>query len=158
MKKSAVDQYYRLPRLLNKSPAFRVLNIHERHALDCIMEEHQSKSGFVNFGLIVTRADFLRWGIHPRHISPSLKVLASLGIIERTRGMGGSATGRTPNMYRPTFLPTTPSADDASHAYLEVTTMEEAHRRTEVRCSREKRKGRIPKKMRMVLAPSMVTS
>ena len=149
-----IDQYYRLPRQLNKSPAFRVLNIHERHALDCIMEEHQSKSGFVNSGLIVTKGDFMNWGIHTRHISASLKVLTTLGIIERTRGMGGSAIGRTPNTYRPTFLPTTPTANDATHDYLEIETMEEAKRRAEIHRSHEKRKGRMPsKKLRVISAP-----
>jgi hypothetical protein len=144
------EQYFRFPRQLLTSPAFRVLNIHERHAFDRIMEEHQSKSGFVNDGLVVTARDFVTWGIQPRHVSPSLCVLRELGIIECTRNMGGSKSGRTPNMYRPTFLPRTPKLNDATHDYLEIKTVEEAHRIAELHRFHEKRKGRMPQKHRPI--------
>ncbi|OAF17848.1 hypothetical protein [Bradyrhizobium neotropicale] len=124
--KNLAEQYFRFPRRLLTSPAWSVLNIHERRAFDRIMEEHQSKSGFVNGGLVITKRDFLLYGIDTPHIAPSLRVLCALGIIECTRNMGGSRSGRTPNMWKPTFLPSTPTANDASHAYLDVKTEGEA--------------------------------
>jgi hypothetical protein len=152
--KKATEQYFRFPRQLLNCPAWSVLNIHERRAFDRIMEEHQSKSGFVKDGLVVTKRDFVAAGIHPRHVKSSLNVLAALGIIVRTRSMGGSANGRTPNMYAPTFLPRDPAKkDDATHDYLEIKTLEEAHRIAELHRSREKRKGRMPRKLR---APRLV--
>jgi hypothetical protein len=146
--KAPNEQYFRFPRQLLNSPAWSVLNIHERRAFDRIMEEHQSKSGFMNDGLVVTKADLVKWGIHPRHIASGLCVLAALGIIKCTRSMGGSKSGRTPNMYLPTFLPSTPKLNDATHDYLEIKTLEEAHRIAELHRYHEKRKGRMPHKLR----------
>ena len=118
------------------------------------MEEHQSKARFVEFRPSRNQGRFHELGRFLRHISASLKVLTTLGIIERTRDMGGSAIGRTPNTYRPTFLPTTPTANDATHDYLEIETMEEAKRRAEIHRSHEKRTGRMPsKKLRVISAP-----
>jgi hypothetical protein len=41
------EQWFRFPRKLLESPAWSVLNLHERRVFDRIMREHQSKSGFV---------------------------------------------------------------------------------------------------------------
>jgi hypothetical protein len=142
--KNTDDQYYRFPRMLLNSPAWRALNLHERRIFDRVMQEHQSKSGFINDGLAVTRRDFVAAGIHPKHIKGSLKVLDALGIIKCTRNMGGSRNGRTPNMYAPTFLPRDPmKKDEPTHDYLAVETTAEAERRAELHRYHEKRKGRI---------------
>ena len=138
-----------------------VLNLPERRAFDRVMVEHQSKSGFANDGLVVTKADLEKCGVHPRHIKTSLLVLHNLGIIRCTRNMGGSRNGRTPNMYLPTFLPTTPTANDATHTYLEIKTLEEAERIAEQHRLREKRKGRMPQKhskLKVVSSPSIVAT
>ncbi len=156
------EQYFRFPRQLLNGPAWKALNIHERRAFDRIMEEHQSKSGFVNDGLIVTTMDFRRAGVHASHVGSSLRVLVALGIIERTRSMGGSAIGRTPDMWRPTFLPTTPTANDATHDYLEHSTPEEAKRIADTHRVRDTRPRRAPKaekpKLRVVSAPSIIST
>jgi hypothetical protein len=160
MKKPA-EQYFRFPRRLLTSPAWSVLNIHERRAFDRLMEEHQSKSGFVNDGLVVTRRDFVSAHVPPKHVRGSWLVLVNLGIIKCTRSMGGSKSGRTPNMWKPTFLPSTPMLDDATHDYLEIKTVEEAKRIAEQHRSHEKRKGRMPqkhRKLRAVSLPSIATS
>lgn len=158
--KKTNEQYFRFPRQLLTSPVWSVLNINERRAFDRVMEEHQSKSGFVNDGLVVTRRDFVSASIHPKHIKGSLLVLDRLGIIKCTRNMGGSRSGRTPNMWKPTFLPTTPTANDATHYYLEIETLEEAERRAEQHRYHEKRKDRIAlprmRKLQVVSAPSIV--
>lgn len=137
------EQYFRFPRQLLESAAWRVLNISERRAFDCIMLQHQSKAGYVNGGLVVTTRDLERFGVHPKHVTGALRALQALGIIKCTRSMGGSRNGRTPNMYMPTFLPTTPTANDATHDYLAVHTMEEAKRLAELHRYREKRTGRM---------------
>lgn len=150
------EQYFRFPRQLLNSPAWSVLNIHERRAFDRIMEEHQSKSGYVNDGLIVTTRDFRRAGIHASHVASSLRVLVALGIVQRTRSMGGSATGRTPDMWKPTFLPTTPTANDATHDYLEHAAPEEAKRIAEQHRFRDKRVRRKQAKSRTATTSDVV--
>ena len=152
------EQYVRIPRQLLESPALRVLTINERRALDRILVEHQRKSGFVNDGLPVTKRDFERFGINARYIASSTRVLEALGIIECTRNMGGSLRGRTPNLWRPTFLPRTPKTDDATHDYLKFTlpeakTIAGAQRIHDTRDRRPK-----PRKLRKVSAPPIATS
>ncbi len=163
--KSPNEQYFRFPRQLLNSPAWSMLNINERRAFDRIMEEHQSKSGFVKDGLVVTYRDLLKAGIHPKHVKGTMLVLTNLGIIKCTRDMGGSANGRTPKMYAPTFLPRDPTAGDVpTNDYLEIKTVEEAHRIAELHRFHEKRKGRMPQKqrptskLRTVLTPPRVTT
>ena len=115
------------------------------------MEEHQSKSGFVNDGLVVTKRDLLLPAFIPGTSRVPLLVLQNLGIIKRTRSMGGSRTGRTPDMWKPTFLPTTPTANDATHDYLEHATPEEVKRIAEQHRAHEKREDRIslPRRRRL---------
>jgi hypothetical protein len=161
--KRTTEQYFRFPRQLLNSPAFHALNINELRAFFRIMEEHQSKSGFVKDGLVVTRRDFIAAGIHPKHAKGTLLVLGALGIVKCTRSRGGSANGRTPNMYAPTFLPRDPTKnDDATHDYLEIKTPEEAERRAELHRYHEKRKDRISlprmRKLQVVSAPSIVST
>jgi hypothetical protein len=147
--KAPNEQYFRFPRQLLTSPTWSVLNIHERRAFDRIMEEHQSKSGFVNDGLPVTKRDFVSFGVQPKHVASSLRVLRELGIIECTRNMGGSISGRTPNMWRPTFLPRTPTSNDATHDYLKIKTFEEAKAIAHAYRVHETRKDRpLPPKTR----------
>jgi hypothetical protein len=155
--KKTNEQYFRFPRQLLTSPAWSVLNINERRAFDRIMEEHQSKSGFVNDGLIVTKADFVSYGIQPKNVVRALRVLRELGIIECTRNMGGSVNGRTPNLWRPTFLPRTPTSNDATHDYAKFT-LEEAKAIAHKYRAHETRKGRIPSRLRNVSVPSIATA
>jgi hypothetical protein len=159
--KAPNEQYYRFPRRLLTSPAWSVLNLNERRAFDRIMEEHQSKSGFVNDGLVVTTRDFVAFGIHPRHVTRSLRVLRELGIIECTRNMGGSVSGRTPNLWRPTFLPRTPTSNDATNGYLEIKTMEQAQAIADTHRAHDTRDRMAPpkrSKLRVVSAPSVTTT
>jgi hypothetical protein len=142
--KKTVEQYFRFPRQLLNSPVWSVLNINERRAFDRIVEEHQSKSGFVKDGLVVTRRDFVAAGIHPKHVKGTMLVLGALGIVKCTRDMGGSANGRTPKMYASTFLPRDPTAGDIpTNDYLEIKTPEEAERIAELHRYHEKRNDRI---------------
>ena len=135
------EQYFRFPRRLLDSPTLRVLTINERRALDRILSEHQSKSGYVNDGLPVTSKDFECAGVHPRRLTQSLRVLVALGIIECTRSMTGSSSGRRPNLWRPTFLPRTPKTNDATHDYLKIKTVAEAKKIAAVHRIPETRSG-----------------
>ena len=152
------EQYFRFPRSLLSSPAFRVLNIHELRTLFCIMEEHQAKSGFIKDGLIVTRRDFTRWGVDTHHITASLAVLRNLWIVQQTRNMGGSRDGRTPNMYKPTFLPSEPSIKDATHDYLKIPTKKEARRVAEMHRFKRIRKPPVMRKRRLRVVSSPTIS
>jgi hypothetical protein len=148
------DQYFRFPRQLLTSHAWKVLNIHERRAFDCLMEEYQSKSGYIKDGLVVTRRDFVAAGIDTHHITSSLAVLRNLGIVTPTRSMGGSRDGRTPNMYKPTFLPSEPGLKDATHDYLKITTKVEAERLAEIHRFKRLRKPPAVRKPKLKLAPT----
>jgi hypothetical protein len=142
--RSTNEQYFRFPRQLLTSPAFKALNLQELRVFFRIMEEHQARSGFIKEGLVVTRRNLVAAGIHPKYISGALLVLNALGIIKCTRNMGGSANGRTPNLYAPTFLSRDPkNMDEPTHEYLEITTLEEAERLAELHRYHEKRRDRI---------------
>jgi hypothetical protein len=121
------EQYVRFPRKLLESPALRVLTANEYRAFIRILIEHQRHSGFVKDGLPVTKKDFVSFGIHPRYVASSLRVLEALGLIECTRRTKGTSSGRLSNLWRPTFLPTTPKANNATHDYTKFTTTTEAH-------------------------------
>jgi hypothetical protein len=153
------EQYFRFPRSLLTSHAFRALNIHELRTLFCIMEEHQAKSGFIKDGLIVTRRDFTRWGVDTHHVTASLAVLRNLWIVQQTRNMGGSRDGRTPNMYKPTFLPSDPGLKDATHDYLRIETREEAERIAEQHRFKRLRKPPVMRKrrLRVVSSPTIAS-
>jgi hypothetical protein len=149
------DQYVRFPRRLLESPALQVLTTNEYRVLVRVLIEHQRKSGFVNDGLPVTKRDFERFGINAKYVASATKVLEELLIIECTRTMGGSLRGRTPNLWRPTFLPRTPTSNDASHDYAKFT-LAEAKAIAKAHRVHETRKGRIPsrpRKLRRVSAP-----
>jgi hypothetical protein len=120
------EQYVRIPRRLLESPVLQVLNANEWRALRRILIEHQQHSGFVNGGLVVTTSDFEAAGVQRKHVGHTWRVLEALGIIQCTRCMQGTSSGRLPNCYRPTFLPTTPRANDATHEYTRFKTVAEA--------------------------------
>lgn len=151
------EQYIKFPRKFLESHALRVLNINERRALDRILIEHQRHSGFVNDGLPVTRNDFVAAGVHPRHYTSTLRVLEELGIIECTRRMMGTSSGRLPNLWRPTFLPTTPTGNNATHDYTRLTTIAEAKAAADAVRTHDTRQRRAPTKPKSPRAKPITT-
>jgi hypothetical protein len=151
------EQYVRLPRKLLDSPVWRVLNANEFRALFRIMEEHQRHSGYVNDGLIVTTNDFVGAGIGRKYVTSSLRVLEALGIIECTRRMMGASSGRLPNLWRPTFLPTTPKANNATHDYTKFTTIADAKAAAEAVRIHDTRERRAPPKPKSTKAKPITT-
>ena len=100
----------------------------------------------------MTKADFVRAGVNNKYVASTMRALCALGLFECTRNMGGSLKGRTPNLWRPTFLSRTPTSNDATHEYAKHT-LEEAkaiayeHRQHDTRNRRPPRK----RKLRLVM-------
>lgn len=88
---------------LVESAAYRCLSRDERLALDRIYVEHIYNNRTENGLLIVTYADFERWGIRRGNIRAALVGLRVLGFIRMQDGRGGKGHS-LPNAYRLTFL------------------------------------------------------
>jgi hypothetical protein len=158
MKTPKEKQFPKITRPYYESPAHRLMNAYEHRALIRLIVEHQRQGGWVNDGLVVTHRDLVQAGVHPRYVASTWRVLEALGFIERTRNMGGSSSGRTPNLYRPTFLPRKPGGDDATHDYLKITTKAEAKAIIADNRLHQTRKDRPPprrRKLKTVSAPSI---
>jgi hypothetical protein len=140
------DQYVAIPRRLLESPVLQVLNGNEYRALIRILVEHQRHSGYVNDGLPVTTDNYVEAGIGRKYVGSALRVLEALGIIECTRRMQGPNSGRLANLWRPTFLPTTPKANDATHEYSKFTTRADAKAAAKAERIRDTRDRRAPEK------------
>jgi hypothetical protein len=128
MKKQLQEQYLKFPRKLLDSPVWQVLTGNEFRALFRIMQEHQRHSGKVYEGLPITKLQFDAAGVKRNLVASSLRVIEGLGIVTCTRRVKGTGAGGLPNLYRPTFISTAPSRDDATHDYLKITTVEEARK------------------------------
>ncbi len=133
------DQYVRLPRRLLESPVLRVLNANEWRALSRILLEHQRHAGFVNDGLAVTTSDFVRGGIGRKYVTSALRVLEAVGIIVCTRRMQGTNGGRLPNLYGPTFLPTSPHGSRATFEFERFKTVDDAKQAAQAARIRDRR-------------------
>jgi len=144
------DQYVRLPRRLLESPVIRALNANEWRALTRILLEHQRHSGFVNDGLPVTTNNFVCGGIGRKYVTSALRVLEALGIIECTRRMQGTNSGRLPNLYRPTFLPTSPKGNCATFDFEKFKTVDEAKQAAQAMRNGDKRVDRSKKRISML--------
>jgi hypothetical protein len=108
-----------IPYDLLASPAHRVMNANEHRALYCLFSA-LGDAGHRNEGLLVTHVAFEGAGVNHKQVASTLRVLEALGLIECTRECG------KPNLYRLTFLPRTPTADDATNEHLRIATAAEA--------------------------------
>jgi hypothetical protein len=99
--KLATEHYAQIPYALIASPAWSVLNIHERRTIDRMLIEH-ARHWKDNGRLVITTRNLKAHGVHPRHVSASLKVIEALGLVECTqRGRGGyAAEFRRPSFWR----------------------------------------------------------
>ena len=98
VKRNSVAQYFTSrPVELQASPAFRVLSLSAQRALARIELELRQHAGNGNGRLVVTKKDFMEYGIHQRMLAPALRELDALGIaIITVRGRGGNAEHRQP--------------------------------------------------------------
>jgi len=89
---------------LLESPALRVLSRAAHLALLRIEIELRHHAGNDNGKLIVTKQQFVEYGIHPRTLAPALRELDALGIIRVSHGRGGNAEHHRPNRFLLNYL------------------------------------------------------
>ncbi len=117
------------PRLIEmlESPAYRVLSLSARRALDRIEIEMAHHGGTDNGKLPVTFDDFQGYGIHRQAIAPAIRELVALGFVEITRqGCAGNAEHRSPNLYRLTARPAQGYSGGGAHEWSKVASIEAA--------------------------------
>ena len=110
-----------------ESPVMQVLNQSEHRALTRLEIELGHHAGTENGKLVVTFKAFKQFGIDPQAVAPSLRALAALGIIERTRqGSGGRTEYHDASEYRLTYRHT----DEANPTddWRSIKTIEDAKR------------------------------
>jgi hypothetical protein len=94
------EQFCSQPIGLKESPAYRILSLAARRILDRIEIELRKHAGNGNGKLIVTKLQFIEYGLHQDAIAPALRELNALGIITVTaHGRGGNAEHRQPNKF-----------------------------------------------------------
>jgi hypothetical protein len=151
MKPKLSGYYFRHPREMYESPAFKVLNIHERRYLDCLEHEVVNRKGH-NTDLVSPRRKFESYGVAKRHVMPSGNVVQELGFVRCTeRGRGGYGNYRRPNKFQLTYVETAPKKNDASHEWMKITTKEEAEAIAHEFRSHDKRKRRPPRRRKAQL-------
>ena len=144
IKRNSVAQYFTSrPVELIASPALRILSRAGHLALLRIELELRQHAGRCNEKLIVTKEQFVEFGLHPRMVAPALRELEALGIIRIEHGRGGNAEHRQPNRFLLNYLCGAVDADEQiTNAWRLFKTMDEA---VEVR--RTARKAKDPQKV-----------
>ena len=144
IKRNSVAQYFTSrPVELIASPALRILSRAGHLALLRIELELRQHAGRCNGKLIVTKEQFVEFGLHPRMVAPALRELEALGIIRIEHGRGGNAEHRQPNRFLLNYLCGAVDADEQiTNAWRLFKTMDEA---VEVR--RTARKAKDPQKV-----------
>jgi hypothetical protein len=105
----------------------RVLNQSEHRLLMRLEIERSHHGGTTNGRLIVTHKQFCDYGIDREAISPSIRCLVALKLIEVTKhGRGGNAEYREANEFRLTFRETDQA--DPTNEWRSIETKEEALR------------------------------
>ena len=128
---------------LTASPAMRALTQSAHRALLRIEIELRQHAGHCNGKLIVTKHQFVEFGLHDRMVAPALRELEALGIIRIEHGRGGNGEHRRPNRFLLNYLCGAVDADEQiTDAWRLVKTMDKA---VEVR--RTARKAKDPQKV-----------
>jgi hypothetical protein len=142
--RNAVAPYFASrPVELTASLAMRALTQSAHRALLRIEIELRQHAGRCNGKLIVTKQQFVEFGLHPRMVAPALRELEALGIIRIEHGRGGNAEHRQPNRFLLNYLCGAVDADEQiTNAWRLFKTKDEA---VEVR--RTARKAKDPQKV-----------
>jgi hypothetical protein len=112
---------------LLQSPALRVLSRAAHLALIRIEIELRHHAGNLNGKLIVTKRQFVEFGIHHNTLAPALRELDALGLIRVTPGRGGNADHRQPNRFLLNYLCGAVDAhDEITNTWKRFKTMQEA--------------------------------
>ena len=143
--------FFRHPREMYESWAFKVLNIHERRFLDCLEHEVVNRRGH-NTDLVIPYRKFESYGVAKRHVTSSANVVQKLGFARCTeRGRAGYGNYRRSNKWQLTYAETAPKKNDASHEWMKITTKEEAEAIAYKFRSYDKRKRQPPRQRRAQL-------
>ena len=89
---------------LTASLAMRALTQSAHRALLRIEFELRQHAGRCNGKLIVTKQQFVEFGLSPRMVAPALRELEALEIIRIEHGRGGNAEHRQPNRFLLNYL------------------------------------------------------
>ncbi len=117
------------PRLIEmlESPAYRVLSLSARRVLDRVEIELAHHGGTNNGRLPVTFDDFEAYGIDRHAIAPAIREDVALGFLEITeRGRAGNAEFRSPSLYRLTYVGGWRKADQPTHEWRRIDTIDRA--------------------------------
>lgn len=88
-----------------ESPAWNALPLAARRVLDCVLIEHMMHGGTRNGALVVTYADFERFGIRRKSIAAAIKTAVALGFLDVTcRGARAYGIARQASEYGLTWL------------------------------------------------------
>jgi len=110
-----------------KSPAYRVLSLSARRLLSRIEIEHADHGGTENGNLVVTKQNFMDYGIHHDAIAPATREVEALGFTRMRRGRGGNAEHRRPNKFFLTYAAgNDPRAMQPTHEWRKIKTIEQA--------------------------------
>ncbi|MGY8684567.1 hypothetical protein Q2941_43480 [Bradyrhizobium sp. UFLA05-153] len=118
--------FWRLVEML-ESPVMRVLNQSEHRVLMRLEIEMAHHGGTRNGALVVTHKQFIDYGVDREAVSPSIRCLEALRILEITKqGRGGNREYREASQYRLTYQPTDKA--NATNEWRSITTIGEARR------------------------------
>ena len=99
------ENWVAYPCSLIESPAMRVLSQAAVRVMHRLEVEHMHHGGAENGRLIVTRDQFVGWGIERNAIAPAVRELAALGFVEITeKGCAGNANQHKATQYRLTYV------------------------------------------------------
>jgi hypothetical protein len=131
IRRNSVAEYFTSrPVALLETPAFRVLSRAAHLAMSRIELELRHHAGNGNGKLIVTKQQFIEYGLHKDSIAPALRELEALGIIIITqRGRGGNAEHRQPNRFLLNYMCGAVDAhEQVTNTWKRVQTVDEAEK------------------------------
>jgi phytoene dehydrogenase-like protein len=113
-----------------ESPAWRALSRGAHQFITRLEVEHCRHGGTANGKLIVTYADCMTWGMHPKAIAPAQREAVALGFAELTkRGRGGTAEFRRAHQWGLTYIrPNSDREPPATDDWKRIKTIEDAKR------------------------------
>jgi hypothetical protein len=122
------ENFITYPRSMVESPALRVLSLSAVRAMHRLEVEHMDHGGAENGRLIVTHDQFQEWGIAHNQVSPAIRELAALGLVDITEpGSGGNENYHRAARYRLTYV-NNKSRAEPTHEWRNILTIEDAER------------------------------
>jgi hypothetical protein len=122
------ENWVAYPCSLIESPAMRVLSQAAVRVMHRLEVEHMHHGGAENGRLIVTRDQFVGWGIERNAIAPAIRELAALGFVEITeKGCAGNANQHKATQYRLTYV-NSKNREQPTNEWRKIKTMDSAER------------------------------